>query len=78
MTPYHTTDLRSGVPQRLILGALLFNVFLNDLLMLIEKTEIYNFADDNTLYSCGKEFDVVMNNWYKALFGYHFGLKQIL
>ena len=62
MTPYHTTDLRSGVPQRLILGALLFNVFLNDLLMLIEKTEIYNFADDNTLYSCGKEFDVVMNN----------------
>ena len=78
MTPYHTTDLRSGVPQRLILEALLFNVFLNDLLMLIEKTEIYNFADDNTLYSCGKEFDIVMNNWYKALFEYHYGLKQIL
>ena len=41
--------IETGIPQGSILGPILFNIFLNDLLWIIEKAEICNFADDNTL-----------------------------
>ena len=28
---------------------------MNDILFLVEKSEICNFADDSTIYSCGKD-----------------------
>ena len=56
------SDIRRGVPQGPILGLLFFNVFLNNLLMFIKKTEIFNFADYNTFCSYGKEFHIIMNN----------------
>ena len=43
--------LRKGVPQRSILGPLLFNVFVNDMFHFIEKRVLYNYADDNSM-SC--------------------------
>ena len=48
------SEIRRGIPQGLILGLILFNIFINDIFMIIEQSAICNFADDNTLYSCGE------------------------
>ena len=45
-------DIVRSVPQASILDPLFFNLFINDLFLFIERTNIYNFADDNTIYSC--------------------------
>ena len=51
-----------GVPQVSFLGSLLFNIFLNDMLWFVEKTDICNFADENTIYSCAKSVNDVIEH----------------
>ena len=51
-----------GVPQGSILGPLLFNVSLNAMLWFVEITDICNFADDSTIYSCAKSINDVIEN----------------
>ena len=40
-------EIISGVPQRSILGPLIFNIFLSDLFLFVENSDLSNYADDS-------------------------------
>ena len=40
----------------------LYNIFINDMIFFVSKSDIRNFADDNTLSSCGKMLGDILYN----------------
>ena len=55
-------ELLAGVAQGFVLGPLLFNLFINGLIFFIDKSKIYNYADDNTLSVADTNIDNIIRN----------------
>ena len=59
-------EIAFGVPQGSILGPLLFNIFLADLLLILNKIDIANYADDNTPYTSSNEVNGLIKSLEEA------------
>ena len=53
--------ISAGVPQGSILGPLLFNIFINDILFL-QKCDLANYADDSTMYTSDKRVSTIIGS----------------
>ena len=53
----------SGVPKSPVLGPILLNIFINDLFLWLTKSDLDNFADDNTIVAPCKN----LNNLLRTL-----------
>ena len=55
-------DISYGVPKGFILGTLLFNIDICDLIFVNITSDIANYADDTTPYECDQHCDNLINN----------------
>ena len=53
--------ISSGAPQGSILGLLLFNIFVNDIFLFLQKCDQANYTDDSTVYTSGKRVSTIID-----------------
>ena len=66
------------MPQWLVLGPLLFNIYLNDLFFCLKDVGIWNFADDTTTYTSDESLENVLKSLEKNSMLLYVGLKIIM
>ena len=48
------------------MGPIRFNIFINDIFVTVEKSEIWNFTDDNTLFYRDSYLHLILSNLEKS------------
>ncbi|MCG7876956.1 MAG: reverse transcriptase family protein, partial [Candidatus Thiodiazotropha endolucinida] len=67
--------VKSGVPQGSVLGPVLFLLFINDMPLFTNGTEVDIYADDTTMHSANKHLNTVAVQLQSGTSGFHLWCK---